>query len=62
MTFRLPSSGGDPWEWLNILRRDHGIRLRPVGEAGLNAIRASTHIFNTEEEVHQLLDVLGSLV
>jgi selenocysteine lyase/cysteine desulfurase len=62
LTFRLPSSGGDPWEWLNLLRRDHGIRLRPVGEAGLNAIRASTHLFNTEEEVHQLLDVLVSLV
>jgi len=62
LTFRLPSSGGDPWEWLNRLRGDHGIRLRPVGEAGLNAVRASTHIFNTEEEVQQLLDVLGSLV
>ena len=62
LTFRLPSSGGDPWGWLNRLRTDHGIRLRPVGEAGLNAVRASTHIFNTEEEVQQLVDVLGSLV
>lgn len=62
LTFRLPISGGDPWEWLNRLRADHGIRLRPVGEAGLNAVRASTHVFNTEAEVSRLLDVLGSVV
>jgi selenocysteine lyase/cysteine desulfurase len=61
-TFRLPASGGDPWEWSNRLRSEYGFRLRPVGEAGLAAVRASTHIFNTEEEIDRLLDVLGRLL
>ena len=62
LTFRLPAAGGDPWEWSNRLRRDHGFRLRPVGEAGLDAVRASTHICNSEEEVERLVEVLGSLL
>jgi len=33
-----------------------------VGEAGLNAVRASTHMFNTEAEVDQLVEVLGTLL
>ena len=62
LSFRLPESGGNPWDWCNLLRRDHGFRLRPVGEAGLNAVRASTHVFNMEEEVDRLADVLGTLL
>ncbi len=62
LTFRLPAAGGDPGEWSNLLRRDHGLRLRPVGEAGLAAVRASTHVFNSEEEVDRLVDVLRSLL
>jgi selenocysteine lyase/cysteine desulfurase len=62
LTLRLPAAGGDPWEWVNRLRREHGFRLRPVGEAGLAAVRASTHVFNSEEEVDRLADVLGSLL
>lgn len=62
LTFRLPVAGGDPWGWSNRLRRDHGFRLRPVGEAGLAAVRASTHVFNSEEEVDRLVDVLENLV
>jgi selenocysteine lyase/cysteine desulfurase len=62
LSFRLPPSGGGPGEWCNHLRTDHGLRLRPVSEAGLMAVRASTHVFNTEEEVQKLVDVLGSLL
>jgi selenocysteine lyase/cysteine desulfurase len=62
LTFRLPAAGGDPWDWCNLLRREHGMRLRPVGEAGLNAVRCSTHLFNTEAEVDQLVEVLGELL
>lgn len=58
LTFRLPVAGGDPWEWCDRLRRDHGFRLRPVGEAGLAAVRASTHVFNSEEEVDRLIEVI----
>jgi selenocysteine lyase/cysteine desulfurase len=62
LTFRLPAAGGDPWEWVNRLRRDHNFRLRPVGEAGLAAVRASTHVFNSEQEVDRLVDVLENLL
>jgi selenocysteine lyase/cysteine desulfurase len=62
LTFRLPTSGGDPWDWCNLLRREHGFRLRPVGEAGLMAVRASTHVFNSEDEVDRLADVLEEVL
>jgi selenocysteine lyase/cysteine desulfurase len=62
LTFRLPASGGDPWEWSNRLRTEHGFRLRPVGEAGLAAVRASTHICNSEEEIDRLVEVLGDIL
>ena len=62
VTFRLPTSGGDPWDWCNLLRREHGFRLRPVGEAGLMAVRASPHVFNAEDEVDRLGMVLREIV
>jgi selenocysteine lyase/cysteine desulfurase len=61
LAFRLPESGGNPWDWCNLLRREHDMRLRPVGEAGLNAVRASTHVCNSEDEVDRLAEVLGQL-
>ena len=62
LTFRLPVSGGDPWAWSNRMRTEHGFRLRPVGEAGLSAVRASPHVFNSEEEIDRLGEVLAELV
>ncbi len=62
LAFKLPEAGGDPWDWCNLLRREHSMRLRPVGEAGLNAVRASTDVFNSEAEVDRLVEVLGTLL
>jgi cysteine desulfurase/selenocysteine lyase len=62
LTFRLPTIGGDAGDWVNRLRRDHRVRLRPVTEAGLNGVRASTHLFNSGGEVDGLLEVLRGLV
>jgi selenocysteine lyase/cysteine desulfurase len=62
LTFRLPASGGDPWDWSNRLRGEYGFRLRPVGEAGLDAVRASTHVCNSEEEIDRLVEILGRLL
>lgn len=61
-TGRLPGTGGKAGDWCNLLRIDHGLRLRPVGEAGLNGIRASPHVFNSEDEVDRLVDVLARLL
>ena len=62
LAFRMPESGGNPWDWCNLLRREHNMRLRPVGEAGLGAVRASTHVCNSEDEVDRLAEVLKQLV
>lgn len=62
LTFTLPASGGNQNEWVNRIRGDHGIRLRPVSEAGLSAVRASPHICNGEEEIDRLLEVLRAVV
>jgi selenocysteine lyase/cysteine desulfurase len=62
LAFALPESGGDPWDWCNMLRRDHGMRLRPVAEGGLTAVRASTHICNSEDQIDELVEVLGGAV
>jgi cysteine desulfurase/selenocysteine lyase len=62
LAFELPASGGNPWDWCNMLRQDHGIRLRPVAEGGITAVRASTHVCNSEEEVDELAAVLADVV
>jgi selenocysteine lyase/cysteine desulfurase len=62
LAFKLPEEGGDPWDWCNLLRQEHDMRLRPVGEAGLNGVRASTHLFNSEDEVDRLVEVLRALL
>lgn len=38
------------------------IRIRSVSENGLNALRVSTHIYNSKEEVDKLMSVLKKLV
>ena len=35
-----------------------GFRIRQVPEAGLNSLRISTHIYNSYEEIDQLIDIL----
>jgi selenocysteine lyase/cysteine desulfurase len=41
------------------LAADNKIRIRSVGENGLNSLRVSTHIYNTKEEVDRLMEVLA---
>ena len=40
---------------------DHHLRCRPVREQGMDAIRVSTHLFNTLAEVDMLADSLAKL-
>ena len=61
VTFRFPHSHWSPWEWVDKLRTEYRVRVRPVGEQGLNAIRAATHVFNTEGEVDHMLKSLTEL-
>lgn len=41
---------------------EYKMRCRPVTEQGLNAVRVSTHLFNSPAEVDALLDALGEIL
>jgi len=53
ITFRIP--GAQANEIVNAIGADK-IRVRHVGEAGLNGIRVSFHIYNTPEDVSKVAD------
>jgi len=57
-TFRIPSL--DHREVYRQISAD-GFRVRIVNEDDLQAIRVSTHVYNSEEECEQLLDAVGKL-
>ena len=39
----------------NYLREKHGLRCRPVTEQGLQAVRISTHVFNSPAECERVI-------
>lgn len=56
LTFRTPRM---PYgKIFEHLLADHHLRTRPVSEVGLNAIRISTHLFNSPEECDHLIAAL----
>jgi len=61
ITFRFPDSCWTPWDWADKLRKEYRIRVRPVGEHSLNAIRMATHVFNTEDELNRTVHALDEL-
>lgn len=61
VTFRISGKLPKHSDYLTELKERFNIRLRPVGEHGLNAIRASLHIFNTFEQVDQLVAAVKEL-
>ncbi len=44
------------------LLADHRLRCRPVSEVGLDAVRVSTHLFNSPEECDRLVGALGEVL
>lgn len=59
-TFRTPKLGYV--ELFDRLWRDYHFRCRPVSEQGLNAVRVSTHLFNTADQVEKLLAATHDLI
>ncbi|MDZ7263594.1 MAG: aminotransferase class V-fold PLP-dependent enzyme [candidate division KSB1 bacterium] len=49
-------------ELASAIHANANIRLRPVAEHGLNAIRASFHLFNNHEQVDRLIEVLHRML
>lgn len=58
-TFAL--AGWPAGELFGRLLRPHGLRCRPVTEDGLEAIRVSTHLFNTAEECDRVVAAVATL-
>ena len=44
------------------LLREHAIRCRPVSEQGLNALRVSTHLFNSPADCDALVAATEKIV
>lgn len=61
VTFRISGKLPKHSDYITEIKQRFNIRLRPVGEHGLNAIRASLHIFNTLEQVDQLVNAVKDL-
>lgn len=53
--------GSDAGEVSDILYREHGIVVRPFPGDGLNSLRVSPNLFNTEEEMDRLLSILEGM-
>jgi selenocysteine lyase/cysteine desulfurase len=56
ITFRVASLPYD--QLFGVLMKDHAIRARPVTEQKLNALRVSTHIFNSPAECDALVEAI----
>jgi len=60
VTFRAPRM--DHTKLFGLLLSGHGLRTRPVSEQGLNALRVSTHLFNTPGECARLVEAVGKIL
>jgi selenocysteine lyase/cysteine desulfurase len=58
VTFRPSDKSIKHHELVNRMKKKHNIRLRPVGEHGLDGVRVSLHIYNDFKEIDRLLSVL----
>jgi len=61
VTFKILDDRKTYSQYIGQLKKDFRIRLRPVGEHGLNAIRTSLHIYNTFEQVDRLVEALKKI-
>jgi selenocysteine lyase/cysteine desulfurase len=61
VTFKIMGDKKSYSDYVTQIKEQYNIRLRPVGEHGLNAIRASLHIFNTFEQVDRLVAAVNKV-
>jgi len=53
LTFRIP--GRPCREITHFFRKDHALRVRPVTEQNLNAVRISWHVYHQEQDVEPVI-------
>ena len=61
VSFRILDKEKNHGELTGQFKQEYNIRLRPVGEYGLNAIRASLHIYNNFEQVDRLIAAVKAI-
>jgi len=62
LTFQIDPAPMNAGEWANQLRKEHRLRVRPVTEHKLAAIRVCAHVFNDVEQMDRLISVLTRLL
>jgi len=62
LTFRVTGDARTAGQWCNALKTDRRIRVRPVNEHGLQAVRVSAHVFNTVAQMDRLISALTELM
>lgn len=61
VTFKILDDKKTHGDYVSQIKQQYNIRIRPVGEHGLNALRASLHIFNTFEQVDRLIEAINKV-
>jgi selenocysteine lyase/cysteine desulfurase len=59
ITFRIPGKSLN--DITGPMAKDN-IRVRPVGEADLNGIRVSFHLYNNENDLQRALDSIDNIL
>ena len=62
LTFQINPAPMDPSEWANRLNKEHRLRVRPVTEHKLAAIRVCAHVFNDAAQMDRLVSALTRLL
>lgn len=58
VTFKILDDKHNYTDYIAQIKKEYKIRLRPIGEHGLNAIRASLHVYNNFEQVDRLIEAV----
>jgi len=61
VTFKIMDDRKSYTDYISQIKKQYNIRLRPIGEHGLNAIRTSLHIYNTFDQVDRLVEAVKNV-
>jgi selenocysteine lyase/cysteine desulfurase len=62
VTFKILDNKKSYTDYISQIKEQYNIRLRPIGEHNLNAIRASLHVYTTFEQVDRLVEAIKQVI
>jgi len=62
LTFQIAPAPMDAGDWATRLLNEHRLRVRPINEHRLAAIRVCAHVFNDVSQMNRLVSVLTELL